>query len=66
MQYKNIFSIRVAKHLMALGEKCHNIKPNKKIPGHTVFVFEVGPEFDDHMRVATERKSDTEKETIQE
>ena len=58
MEYKNIFSIRVAKHLLSLGEKVHNIKPNKKVPGHTVFVFEIGPNFDEHMAKATERKTE--------
>ena len=62
MEYKNIFSVRVAKHLLSLGEKVHNIKPNKKKPGFTVYVFEKGPKFDEHMRIATERKNDTKKQ----
>lgn len=62
MEYKNIFSVRVAKHLLSLGEKVHNIKPNKKKPGFTVYVFEKGPMFDEHMRIATERKNDTKKQ----
>lgn len=62
MEYKNIFSVRVAKHLIALGEKVHNIKPNKKQPGYTVYVFEKGPDFDEHMKVATERKNNEPEE----
>lgn len=57
-KYKNIFSIRVAKKLIQLGEHVVNIKPNKKKAGFTVYVFEISPTFDDNMKIATQRKEE--------
>lgn len=63
MKYKNIFSVRVAKHLLSLGERVHSIKPNKTKPGYTVYVFEKGPDFDEHMKIATERRHEKTEES---
>ena len=58
-QYKNIFSIRVARKLISLGETVVRISPNFKRPGYTVFTFKVSPTFEEHMKIATAKRGDT-------
>jgi len=57
-KYKNIFSIRVARKLIKLGERVVDIKPNLKKEGFTVYVFELSPTFDENMKIATVRKNE--------
>lgn len=54
-QYKNIFSIRIAKRLIALGEQVYRISPNRNQKNHTVFTFVVSPTFDENMKKAIAR-----------
>jgi hypothetical protein len=57
-KYKNIFSIRVARKLIKLGERVVDIKPNLKKAGFTVYVFELSPTFDENMKIATKHKNE--------
>ena len=57
-KYKKIFSIRVAKKLIKLGERVVDIKPNLKKAGFTVYVFELSPTFDENMKIATSHKNE--------
>lgn len=43
--FKIIFSFSIARELLRRGHRIADIKPDKKIPDKTIFVFEVDKEF---------------------
>ena len=53
---KLIFSLRVAKNLLALGEKITDIEPNNKEKAKSVYVFAVSPTLSDNIEKATKRE----------
>lgn len=53
---KLIFSQRVAKNLIALGEKITDIEPNNKEKSKSVFVFAVSPTLSTSIEKATKRE----------
>lgn len=41
MEYKSIFTPRVARYLLKNGNQIYDIKPNKNNPEKTIFIFNI-------------------------